>query len=60
MTLIVAYLYLPKDITVRAGMSSWVKCDLNRLENVMALVEIQQLQNVDNTSIVHDIDELLS
>lgn len=59
-TLIVAYLYLPKDITVRAGMSQWVKCDLNRLENVMALVEIQQLQNVDNTSIVHDIDELLS
>lgn len=49
-----------KDIRVRAGMSQWVKCDLNKLENVMALAEIQRLENVDEASIIRDVDELLS
>lgn len=49
-----------KDIRVRAGMSQWVKCDLNKLENVMALAEIQRLENVDEASIIRDIDELIS
>lgn len=49
-----------KDIQVRAGMSQWVKCDFNRLENVMALAEIQRLENVDDASIIRDIDELTS
>lgn len=60
LVLIAVYWSTEEGITVRAGISPWVKCDINTVENVMALVEIQQLQNVDNTSIVHDIDELLS
>lgn len=57
---IAVYWSTSEDITVRAGMSHWVKCDLNRLENVMALVEIQRLENVDEASIICDIDELIS
>ena len=60
LVLIAVYWLTEEDITVRAGMSPWVKCDIHTVENVMALVEIQRLQNVDNASIVHDIDELLS
>lgn len=57
--LIAVYWSTSENITVRAGMSQWVKCDLNKLENVMALAEIQRLENVDEASIIHDIDELV-
>jgi len=57
---IAVYCCTSKDITVRTGMSPWVKCNIDTLENVMALVEIQQSQNVNGTSIIRDVDELLS
>ena len=57
---IAVYCCTSKDITVRTGMSPWAKCNIDTLENVMALAEIQRLENVDEASIIRDIDELIS
>lgn len=47
------------DLVVREERSPWIECDVDKWENILSLVRIQEIQNIDRASIIASIDDVL-